>query len=157
MSGEMIDSRLPTDLILLAGQSNMSGRGIGAAPRDLSCPGVFQFGNSGEWAGKVRPAVEPLAMHDEPPGIGPGVAFARHYLRRRPNRQVLLVPVAHGGTALICDGSPQWCWQVDRPGAYSLFENAAHQVVAATAAAGSSARWVAALWVQGETDGDRDR
>ena len=74
------------DVILLAGQSNMSGRG---AAYDLTRydpidPRIFQYGNSGTYANVISQAVEPLAMHDTPSGMGPGIVFARWYLGTIP-------------------------------------------------------------------------
>ena len=65
---------------------------------DAIDPRIFQYGNSGTYANVISQAVEPLAMHDTPSGMGPGIVFARWYLGTIPlNRRVVLVPVAHAG------------------------------------------------------------
>jgi hypothetical protein len=141
------------DLILLWGQSNMSGRGVpyDTTRYDPSDPRVAQYGASGTYAGVLSQAVEPLAMHDTPSGIGPGSVFARWYLQSVPvNRRVLLVPSAHGGVPLSSNVTLAW----RRGVAGNLYAQAVAQAQAALAAAGANARYTAILWVQGETDGD---
>lgn len=137
------------DVILLAGQSNMSGRGTPYDQRtDPPHPRVWQWGSSGTYAGVLSQAVEPLAMVDTPSGIGPGLVFARWYAGIIPsNRQVLLVAAAQGGQALV-GGS----WDPDTPG--SNASNSIARANAAMAWAGPNARFAGVLWVQGETDGD---
>lgn len=142
------------DLILLLGQSNMSGRGTGYDNTrwDPIDPRIQQYGSTGTYAGVISQAVEPLAMHDSPSGIGPGFVFARWYLQSVPlNRRVLLVPAAHGGTPLSSNVTPLG-WRRGVSG--NLYAQALAQAQAALAAAGANSRYVAALWVQGETDGD---
>jgi hypothetical protein len=139
------------DLILLIGQSNMSGRGVPYNARtDPADSRVWQYGASGTYAGVISQAVEPLAQHDTPTGIGPGLGFARWYAASAPtSRRVLLVPAAHGGTALSSGALLGWRRSV--PG--GLYSQALSQARAALTAAGPNARIVAALWLQGETDG----
>lgn len=142
------------DLVLLLGQSNVSGRGT---PYDIvrfdsSDFRISQFGSSGTYGGIESIAVEPLAMHDTPSGIGPGLAFARWYLQGIPTgRRVMLVPAAHGGTRLSTGASPLG-WR--RGVAGNLYDQALAQAQAALATAGPNSRIVAALWIQGESDGD---
>ena len=145
------------DLVLLMGQSNKSGRGtpFSVPNTDPVDPRIYQYGNSGTYVNQISMAVEPLAMHDIPSGIGPGLVFARWYVQTlAPSRRVLLVPVAHGGTGFGHDGGYTWL-----PGDLSvsnLFENAISQAQAALAAAGPNSRIVAATWLQGETDGSNN-
>lgn len=141
------------DLILLWGQSNMSGRGASydTTRYDPSDPRIQQWGASGTYAGVISQAVEPLAMKDVPSGIGPGLVFARWYLHSAPvNRRVLLVPSALGGTQLSTASATGWRRGVGG----GLYAQAVAQAQAALAAAGANARIAAILWVQGETDGD---
>jgi len=141
------------DLILLWGQSNMSGRGASydTTRYDPSDPRIQQWGASGTYAGVISQAVEPLAMKDVPSGIGPGLVFARWYLHSTPvNRRVLLVPSALGGTQLSSAATTGWRRSV----AGSLYAQAVAQAQAALTAAGANARIAAILWIQGETDGD---
>jgi len=141
------------DLILLWGQSNMSGRGTpyDTTRYDPSDPRIQQWGASGTYAGVISQAIEPLAMLDVPSGIGPGLVFARWYLHSSPvNRRVLLVPSALGGTQLSTASATGW----RRGVAGGLYAQAVAQAQAALAAAGTNARIAAILWIQGETDGD---
>ncbi|WP_145076931.1 sialate O-acetylesterase [Aureliella helgolandensis] len=93
---------LPSDkeqfhLFLLAGQSNMAGRGP-IAPEDLvTHPRVLSLNAGGEW----QPAVAPL--HFDKPGmvgVGLGRAFALQYAKDHPEVIVGLVPCAAGGSAI---------------------------------------------------------
>ncbi|PZT93647.1 MAG: hypothetical protein DI630_26775 [Gordonia sp. (in: high G+C Gram-positive bacteria)] len=149
------ESNVGRDLIILAGQSNMSGRGAAydltrLDPIDQT---VEQFGTSGTWANQISVAVEPLAMHDVPSGIGPGRVFASWYRQSvPPNRRVLLVPVARGSTTFY--GGSGYTWLVGgASGKVNLYANMITQAKAALAAAGPNSRIVAVLWVQGESDG----
>lgn len=143
------------DVVVLMGQSNMSGRGTAfdATRYDPIDPRIFQYGTSGTYANLISQAVEPLAMIDTPTGMGPGIVFARWYLRTVPvNRSVLLIPVAKGGTAFEA-GSTRWKVGYTPTGS-NLYETAISQTLAAVALAGLNTRIVAVLWLQGETDGD---
>lgn len=153
-SQQAADARYVThgyDVILLLGQSNMSGRGTPtSAVIDPVNPRIFQMKGKDPNKGTVIAAAEPLDMVDVPTGIGPGFQFARRYVAAGLNgpRNVLLVPCAQGGTPLVSTAAPTW-----NPGTSgSLYDNAVAQATAAAALTG--ARVVAALWVQGETDGD---
>lgn len=141
------------DIVILAGQSNMSGRGTPfSGTTDRVNSRVDQWKTHGTLG--IQPATEPLDMHDTPSGIGPGLQFARWYAARRlsPNRRVLLVPAAHGGTRITVDAH----WR--RGVAGNLYANMITQTTAALAAAnaiaGTSNRIVGMLWCQGESDGD---
>lgn len=143
------------DVIVLIGQSNMSGRGAAfdATHYDPIDPRIFQYGTSGTYANVISQAIEPLAMIDVPTGMGPGIVFARWYLRTVPvNRSVLLIPVAKGGTAFE-SGTTRWKITTS-PVGNNLYETAISQTLAAVTLAGANTRIVAALWLQGETDGD---
>jgi len=141
------------DIVILAGQSNMSGRGTPFSTiTDPPRPRIMQYGNTGTAKNTISPASEPLLMHDYPSGIGPGLQFARWYASRRldRNRKVLLVPVAHGGTPLSSTAALGW----RRGVAGNLYDNMLTQARGALLAAGDTSTIVAALWLQGETDGD---
>jgi hypothetical protein len=141
------------DIVILAGQSNMSGRGTAfSAATDPANPRIFQYKSKAPNANTIVAAAEPLDMHDTPTGIGPGLQFARWYAARKlvGNRKVLLVPVAHGGTPLVSTNALGWRRGVTG----NLYANMVTQAQGALAAAGTGSRIVAALWLQGETDGD---
>jgi Carbohydrate esterase, sialic acid-specific acetylesterase len=145
------------DVILLAGQSNMSGRGMeyDLAGLDSVDPRIFQYGNTGvaEYAHVISQAVEPLNMLDVPRGMGPGLVFARWYsMHAEINRRILLVPAAHGNTPLVSDRPPTW--RPDIPD--SLCAMAIAHTMAAMKAAGRNVCLRAVLWVQGETDALND-
>jgi len=141
------------DVILLAGQSNMSGRGGPYSSNlDPVSERIFQFRSTSP-ANTIVAASEPLDMHDAASGIGPGLQFARKYLSTLPlNRKILLVPVAHGGTALTSTAALGWRAGVTG----NLYANAVAQTLAAITAGGPGSRLTAILWVQGETDGDNN-
>ena len=120
-------------IFVLAGQSNMSGRGTLTASNRVSHERVLSMGRDGQW----RDAVEPL--HWEKPSVGAGLAatFARAYADAHPGVTVGLVPVAYGG-------SPISRWQ---PGKVH-YTNALHY--AKIAARDGVIKGV--LWHQGESD-----
>lgn len=133
--------------VLLMGQSNMSGRGQGydRAIDGPNNPRIKQWSR----ANTIVTAEEHLQHHDTRSGadtnVGMGTAFGRAYVETLPpQRDVLLVPTAHGGTALV---NGPWF-----PGGY-LFEDAVTRMEAALASGDADGNCVAAvLWHQGESD-----
>lgn len=86
-------------VFLLAGQSNMAGRGKPLLAEDTTPhPRVFVL----DRAEGIAPAVEPLHWDKgDRNGIGIGFAFARAAIERLPAQDaILLVPSAVGGTSL---------------------------------------------------------
>lgn len=84
-------------LFVLAGQSNMAGRGK-VAPKDTKVhPRVFSLSKSGSW----EPAVDPLHF-DKPKlvGVGLGRTFAIQYANEHPGVTVGLIPCAVGGSPI---------------------------------------------------------
>ena len=92
---------------VLAGQSNMSGRGLASelteAERTID-PGIRLYGNDGQW----RVAAEPLdsaegqidaVSEDRIAAVGPGLFFARA-LRAGAGEAIALVPCAKGGSSI---------------------------------------------------------
>ena len=134
------------DLFLLAGQSNMVGRG---APRsatlDATDPMAFQWGRFGASDGRIIPATARLEHNDANSldRVGLGLSFAKAYLARTGRaRPVLLVPTARGGTGFSAN---QW-----NPGD-TLFEDAVARANAAMRSHPGN-RFVGILWHQGEAD-----
>lgn len=135
----------PVDVYILAGQSNMSGRGALADLTDAeraADPAILLYGNDGRW----RPAREPLddaagqsdpVSADTKAAVGPGLFFARA-LSPAQGRRVALLPCAKGGSALA-----QWTPAVGRESLYG-------SCVARVRQAGG--RVAGLLWYQGETD-----
>ncbi|WP_343518216.1 sialate O-acetylesterase [Sphingomonas sp.] len=137
------------DVYLLAGQSNMSGRGelaeLSEAERALD-PCIRLYGNDGKW----RIAAEPLddaagqvdaVAEDRQAGVGPGLFFARAMLKRR-TRPILLVPCAKGGSSI-----GRWAPGGGRDTLYGA-------CLARVREAGG--RIAGVLWYQGESDTGSD-
>jgi hypothetical protein len=94
-------------LFILAGQSNMSGRGELPASQTVH-PRVFMFGNDYRW----KPALEPVDSAEEqvdkvsedavsdPAGFGPGLSFALRVAEKRPDPVIGLIPCAKGNTTI---------------------------------------------------------
>jgi hypothetical protein len=152
------------DLVIVAGQSNASGYGEGySSLLDPTHGRIWQFANSGSLTDQVCLAIDPLFHHAQaPPGrIGFTMTLARMFADRTPeNRRILIVPVAHGGSAMRPQGSG--VWDPDYvPGAFvSLYANAVQQITQAQALRINDAppnnRIVGFFWHQGETDSFND-
>ena len=156
-------------LVLLAGQSNMAGRGY-AGPDDLAViPNLLMIRPDGKW----QPAVEPITK-DRPfvgtfsasgekivggdpfetvlpegdqkvCGVGPGRTFGRLLAEAEPERIVGLIPGAVGGTSIAA-------WM---PGGVDDWDANNHpydDAVKKAREAQKSGRIVAVLWHQGEND-----
>lgn len=84
-------------LYLLAGQSNMAGRGKAEKEDRTPHPRVMALSQKDEWV----PAVEPLHF-DKPSrvGVGPGLAFGKEMAEADPSVVIGLVPCAVGGTSI---------------------------------------------------------
>ncbi len=134
------------DVFLLAGQSNMAGRGAVEAFDQLEWPNLLAIDASGEW----RPAKEPLHF-DKPAivGVGPGSMFGRVLADTFPTRRIGLVPVACGGSSI----------EVWRPGAYHEGTQCYpyDQAVARARQAMKDGRLRAIVWIQGESDSSEER
>lgn len=141
------------DVYVLAGQSNMSGRGLldELTPEErVADPAIQLHGNDGV----TRPALDPL---DDPKGqldavssdvqaaVGPGLFFARtlHGLNGRP---ILLVPCAKGGSSI-----GQWKPYQGTPGGER--DTLYGSCLARVREVGGQVRGV--LWYQGESDAGR--
>ncbi|MEQ9410177.1 MAG: sialate O-acetylesterase [Fuerstiella sp.] len=104
--GRCDEPQPPTDasrfhLFLLAGQSNMAGRGrVEDVDREIH-PRVLMLNKQLQWV----PAQDPLHF-DKPSivGVGPGRTFAADYARQHPDVVIGLIPCAVGG-------SPITAWQ----------------------------------------------
>ncbi|GAA0673162.1 hypothetical protein FHT00_001595 [Sphingomonas insulae] len=133
------------DVYVLAGQSNMSGRGRLAdlAPAErIADPRIRLYGNDGRWRDALDPLddaanqVDPVSA-DPQAAVGPGLPFARSLLRMRGHR-VGLVPCAKGGSAIAA-----WVPGADRS---TLYGSCAARVRDA------KGRLAGLLWYQGESD-----
>lgn len=146
------------DIVIVAGQSNASGRGLGfdVTRFEAQHPRIFQYATSGTFAGQISLAVPLLGQHDTPTGIGIAAHFGLQHIRTLPeNRSILFVPVAHGGTGFQQNPDDLLTWDhalsvaTDKDLALNLVQ----QTQAALTAAGPNSRIVAMLWHQGENDG----
>lgn len=143
------------DIVVVAGQSNASGRGqeFDAVRYDPPNDRIYQFGSVGAYANVISVAVEPLAHLDSTTQSvyqGPGLLFSRWLLETlSPNRRILIVPCGYGNTGFSGGGPNTWD---PAYGAGSLYERTIAQVNAAYAAAGPNTRVAAFVWHQGEYD-----
>ena len=129
------------DLYLLAGQSNMAGRGSVEAQDRQVHAGVWSLDRSGLWV----PAVDPIQF-DKPGvvGVGPGRSFGLAMAAARQQATVGLVPCAVGGTSISL-------WE---PGAY-FADTGAHpydDALRRVRLAAPAGNWRGVLWHQGESD-----
>lgn len=84
-------------LYILAGQSNMAGRGKVEEQDKQAHPRVFALNKESQW----EPATEPL--HFDKPGIvgvGPGFAFGKAMAEVKKNVKIGLIPCAAGGSPI---------------------------------------------------------
>ncbi|WP_240500140.1 sialate O-acetylesterase [Sphingomonas montana] len=136
------------DVYVLAGQSNMSGRGAitDLHLRDrIADPRIRLYGNDGQW----RTALDPLddatgqidtVSADKQAAVGPGLPFARA-MRRTATHPIALVPCAKGGTSI-----GRWKPAQDRATLYG-------SCVARVREAGGHLAGL--LWYQGESDAEK--
>ena len=99
----------PTALLfILAGQSNMSGRGeLGRLPPGFPANRgrINNFTNAYTWREAVEPLDDPRGQKDacslDPaPGVGPGLAFAQRLSQLMPSVRLGLIPCAVEGSSL---------------------------------------------------------
>ena len=127
-------------LFVLAGQSNMAGRGKIAAQDLEPHPNLLSLNREGEWV----PAVAPLHFDKPVAGVGLGRSFAIEYLKEHPGITVGLIPCAAGG-------SPIASWA---PGGYHAqtkshpYDDALQRLQTAR----KHGQVKAILWHQGESD-----
>jgi hypothetical protein len=127
-------------LFLLAGQSNMAGRGAIEARDKEPIPQVLSLDASGSW---VR-ARDPIHWDKAIAGVGLARAFAVEYLKRHRGVTVGLIPAA-------CGGSPIATWA---PGQYfePTHSHPYDDALARTRRALEFGTLRGILWHQGESD-----
>ncbi|MFT3936208.1 MAG: sialate O-acetylesterase [Chitinophagaceae bacterium] len=99
------------ELYILAGQSNMAGRGpLTDSLKAMGSDSLFSFSKEQQWV----PAHHPLHF-DKPAivGAGPGLAFGIEMCKAKPHLRIGLIPCAVGGTPI-----EHWL-----PGAYDSATN----------------------------------
>ena len=130
-------------LFVLAGQSNMSGRGT-VVDRSV-VDGIYLFGNDGRW----KAASDPLdscagqidrVSCDPDSGVGPGMEFARTLKQIRPDAHIGLIPCAKGASTIF-----EWERRLNPE---SLYGNCLLRMSAAS----NQGRIHAILFLQGEWD-----
>ena len=127
-------------LVLLAGQSNMAGRGYVEPEDKVPNARVLMLDSTGRWV----PAVDPVHFDKPVAGVGPGRAFGLALAAHDPGAVIGLVPTAVGGTSIT-----SWV-----PGGYDAatkthpYDDAVRRIRLAR----TSGTIVAILWHQGESD-----
>lgn len=149
------------DVILIIGQSNAVGGGtdtINTTYLDPPTERIKQYPGSGTFLGQIVAGIDGLYHLYQSSTVGPGMPFAREYLRHiKANRSVLLVPAAEGSTGFNpsstgFDGIMATWDPNDTTTAKNLYNLAVAQCDAAIAAGGSKSRLAGVIWVQGEND-----
>ena len=135
--------KAPMQLFLLAGQSNMAGRG---AVKDLSPadaapnPQVLALNAAGEW----QPAVDPLHWDKAGAGVGIGKFFGAAIAAKNPGAVIGLIPTA-------CGGSPITTWEPGKSWVQTK-SNPWDDSIARAKRAMKDGTLKAILWHQGESD-----
>ena len=83
-------------IVVLAGQSNMAGRGVPTPEDKVAHPRVVMLNRKGEWV----PCVDPIHYDVGNSGVGPGKAFAEALANSDPTSTVGVVPCAVGGSPI---------------------------------------------------------
>lgn len=127
------------ELFLLAGQSNMAGRGDVEPSDRQPVDGLFALSAEDKWV----PAVDPV-HYDKPKIAGVGLArsFGKTLLPARPAAQIGFIPAAFGGSLL-----DEWV-----PGGKHYVE-----ALRRAALARASGRLRGLLWHQGESDANDEK
>lgn len=159
-------------LVLLAGQSNMAGRGYAGADDLTVIPGLLMIRPDGKWQFAIEPITKDRKfigtftasgekiVSDDPfetvlpqgdqkvCGVGPGRTFGRLLAEANPGKTVGLIPCAVGGTSIAAwmpGGTDDW----DKNSC--PYDNAVKKAREAQ----KTGRIVAVLWHQGESDAVR--
>ncbi|MEO7456428.1 MAG: sialate O-acetylesterase [Gemmatimonadaceae bacterium] len=127
-------------LFLLAGQSNMAGRGAVEDQDRIIYPRLFMLDRALAWV----PAVDPVHFDKAIAGVGPGRAFGIALVARDSSTRIGLVPVAVGG-------SPISTWE---PGVLyaATGTHPYDDAIVRARAAMATGDLKAILWHQGESD-----
>ena len=90
------DPPKPIKVFVLAGQSNMAGRGV-VEPQDrVADLNVVMLDRTLHWV----PAIDPIHYDKPIAGVGPGHSFARALVANDPNAHIGLIPAAVGGSPI---------------------------------------------------------
>ena len=151
-------------LVLLAGQSNMSGRGYLTEEDVKVIPGITALRRDGVWIPAADPfnydRINALGLNDSTDpfeekaldvngkrrcGVGPGRTFAKLLKEMFPEREIGLVPISIGGTPIA-----SWL-----PGGKDLHSDMMpyDDGIRLARKAQEDGEFAVILWHQGETDG----
>jgi hypothetical protein len=128
------------EIFLLAGQSNMAGRGHVEAEDRATDPRVLMLDRAEQWV----PAADPMHVDKPIAGVGPGRSFGLAVAAAEPDANIGLVPAAVGGSAITS-------WVAGSVHA----ETGAHpydDAIRRARAAMRDGELKAILWHQGESD-----
>lgn len=127
-------------LFVLAGQSNMAGRGLVEPEDTISNPQIWAMDSLNQWI----PAREPLHFYEPSrKGLDCGLSFARELLKiNRDSIQIGLIPCAVGGSSV-----EQWLYDSTHRGV-PLYSN----FIEKTARAKSFGTFKGIIWHQGEAN-----
>lgn len=129
-------------IVVLAGQSNMAGRGAIEPEDQVPIPRILMLDKEGKW----QPAIEPIHYDKTSAGVGPGREFARLLTESDPSIVVGLVPAACGGSS-IDDWTPGKYFSQTHSFPYD-------DLISRTQLALKDGVLEAILWRQGESDLD---
>ena len=129
------------DIVLLAGQSNMAGRGPIEPSDRIPAPHVWMLDRDGHW----QPAADPVHYDKPVAAVGPGRSFGIA-VAAATGHDIGLVPAAVGGSSIT-----SWV-----PGGYdrATQTHPYDDALARARAAMQRGPLVAILWHQGESDTD---
>jgi len=122
------------EVFVLAGQSNMAGRGGPLSLASPSNPRLLIWRRDG-WQIAADPLQLPTNARDHSPGIGPGMTFGLQLVKWQPDVQIGLIMCADGGSSIRA-------WLPDRP----LYRQCLDQIHAA------GTRIAGVLFLQGESE-----
>jgi len=126
-------------LFLLAGQSNMAGRGKVEPVDTLPNPKVLTLNSSGEW----EVAKDPIHFDRSYAGVGPGLTFGKLMAEADTSTYVGLIPCAVGGSSIN-----SWLPALDTAKTGKNYKVAISRTITAT----KSGTLKGIIWHQGETD-----
>lgn len=132
-------------LVVLAGQSNMAGRGTVDPTNNVAHPRVVMLNRQGEWV----PCTDPVHFDIPRSGVGPGKSFGEALAESDPSITVGLIPCAVGG-------SPISVWESGKE--FLKGKTLWHpydDCVARTKKALEKGTLAAILWHQGESDNSK--
>ncbi len=135
-----LPARQDFQLFLLAGQSNMAGRGKLDDESRTPKPRIYALNKAGQW----QPAVDPLHWDRPAAGTGLGRPFAEIIAARFPSTSIGLIPAAWGG-------SPISSWAPGKEHAQTK-SHPYDDAIAIAKRAMQDGTLKAILWHQGESD-----